>query len=186
MKSEKEKMLAGEPYIANDPQLIEEQARVRELIFQFNQSSPRHQASRLQLLKQILGSVADDNINIQPPFNCDYGYNIHVGKNFFANFNCVILDVCRVSIGDNCLLAPGVQIYTATYPLDAATRAGGQELGRPVSIGHNVWIGGLAVINPGVSIGDNAIVAAGAIVVKDVPANTVVAGNPARALKSLL
>ncbi|MNC32530.1 Maltose O-acetyltransferase [compost metagenome] len=120
---------------------------------------------------------------IEPSFRCDYGYNIFLGKNFYANFDCVILDVCPVHIGDNCMLAPGVHIYTATHPLDAETRNSGVEFGKPVTIGHNVWIGGRAVINPGVTIGDNVVVGSGSVVTKDIPANAVVAGNPARVIK---
>lgn len=122
---------------------------------------------------------------MKPTFRCDYGYNIHVGENFFANYDCVILDVCQVTIGDNCMLAPRVCIYTATHPLDAPTRISGLEYGREVKIGDNVWIGGSAVIVPGVTIGNNVVIAAGAVVTKDVPDNVVVGGNPAKIIKHL-
>lgn len=122
---------------------------------------------------------------IEPTFRCDYGYNIFLGNNFFANFDCVMLDVCPIRIGDNCMLAPGVHIYTATHPIDPVARNSGAELGKPVTIGNNVWIGGRAVINPGVTIGDNVVVASGAVVTKDVPDNVVVGGNPARIIKKL-
>ena len=135
-------------------------------------------------MSQLLGS-SGDHLYIEPNFRCDYGYNIHVGHNFFANFDCVFLDVCDIRIGDNCLVGPGVHIYTATHPLDIEQRLSGVEFGKAVRIGNNVWIGGRAVINPGVTIGDNAVIASGAIVVKDVPANTVVGGNPAVVIKTL-
>ncbi len=120
---------------------------------------------------------------IEPAFRCDYGSNIFVGENFYANFDCVILDVCRVTIGDDCLLGPRVSIFTATHPVDPVLRRSGLEYGKPVRIGDNVWIGGNAVINPGVRLGNNVVVASGAVVVKDVPDNVVVGGNPARILK---
>ena len=183
-KSEKEKMLAGELYIAGDSELARERMRARRLTRLFNQTVATDDAERLALLNQLLGSIGP-NSYIEPTFRCDYGYNIHVGANFYANFDCVILDVCAVRIGDNCSMAPGVHIYTATHPVDAAQRIAGPELGKPVTIGHNVWLGGRCVINPGVTIGDNAVVASGAVVTKSVPANTVVGGNPARVIKTL-
>lgn len=118
-------------------------------------------------------------------FHCDYGYNIHVGENFYANFNCVMLDVCPIRIGDNCMLAPGVHIYTATHPINPVERNSGKEFGKAVTIGDNVWIGGGAIINPGVTIGDNAVIASGSVVTKDVPANVVYGGNPAKFIKSV-
>ncbi|MCA1921673.1 DapH/DapD/GlmU-related protein, partial [Buttiauxella noackiae] len=142
---------------------------------------PDEKAIRSELLEQLLGQSLD--AYIEPSFRCDYGYNIFLGKNFYANFDCVILDVCPVHIGENCMLAPGVHIYTATHPLDAVTRNSGVEFGKPVTIGNNVWIGGRAVINPGVTIGDNVVIGAGSVVTKDIPANSVVAGNPARLIK---
>jgi len=117
---------------------------------------------------------------IRPPFYCDYGYNISVGRNTFMNFNCVILDVVQVHIGDDCQIGPNVQIYTADHPLDPEVRRSGLESGRPVTIGNNVWIGGAAIILPGVTIGDNAVVGAGSVVTRDVPAGATVVGNPAR------
>ncbi|WP_309600855.1 maltose O-acetyltransferase [Serratia sp. AKBS12] len=183
MSEEKRKMIAGELYDAGDELLRSERKRARQLIHHYNHSSPDEGALRKQWLSTLLGQYQGGTI--EPSFRCDYGYNIYLGKNFYANFDCVILDVCEVRIGDNCLLAPGVHIYTATHPLDAATRVGGDEFGKPVSIGHNVWIGGRAVINPGVTLGDNVVVASGAVVTKDVPDNAVVGGNPARILKML-
>jgi maltose O-acetyltransferase len=183
LNSEKQKMIAGELYKSGDALLISERRRARQLLHDYNHSSPDDEERRKQWLNELLGT--HQGAYIEPTFRCDYGYNIHLGKNFYANFDCVILDVCEVHIGDNCMLAPGVHIYTATHPLDAQLRISGQELGKPVTIGNNVWIGGRAVINPGVTLGDNVVVASGAVVTKEVPSNCVVGGNPARIIKQL-
>ncbi|MCK6256461.1 acetyltransferase [Fictibacillus sp. KIGAM418] len=183
-RTEKEKMIAGEMYLAGDPELINERQAARKLTRIYNQTVETDDEQRVFLLKQLFGSTKK-NLYIEPAFRCDYGYNIHVGENFYANFDCVILDICEVRIGDNCLLAPGVHIYTATHPLHPVERNSGSEFGKPVTIGDNVWIGGRAVINPGVTIGDNAIIASGAVVTKDVPANVAVGGNPARIIKTI-
>lgn len=177
-RTEKEKMLAGELYNAADPQLRQERFRARGITRLFNDSLESGLAHRKVLLQHLFGSVGED-IEIEPPFRCDYGYNIHVGDNFFANFDCVILDVCEVRIGRRCLLGPGVHIYTAMHPMDPALRMDGLESGKPVSIGDNVWIGGKSLILPGVSIGDNAVVSAGSVVTRDVPSGAVVMGVPA-------
>jgi maltose O-acetyltransferase len=183
-KSEKERMLSGELYFASDPQLVKERENARRLTKLFNQTSETDYERRTELLKELFGSTGK-NIFVEPPFRCDYGYNIHVGENFFANFDCVILDVCEVRIGDNCLLGPGVHIYTATHPLDPVERASGAEYGKPVVIGNNVWIGGRVVINPGITIGDNVVIASGAVVTKDIPSNVVVGGNPAKVIRQI-
>lgn len=183
MSEEKRKMIAGEMYRPGDATLRAERANARHLLHRYNHSSPDEKALRSELLQTLLGRAED--AYIEPSFRCDYGYNIFLGKNFYANFDCVMLDGCPIHIGDNCMLAPGVHIYTATHPLDAEQRNSGMEFGKPVTIGHNVWIGGRAVINPGVTIGDNAVIASGAVVVKAVPANAVVGGNPAKIIKML-
>ena len=183
MSQEKEKMIAGEPYNPGDEVLRADRLRARQIIHQYNHSAPHEKALRVTLLKELLGQ--GEGSYIEPAFRCDYGYNIFLGKNFYANFDCVMLDVCPIRIGDNCMLAPGVHLYTATHPLEAQARISGVEYGKPVTLGNNVWVGGRAVINPGVTIGDNAVIASGAVVVKDVPANAVVGGNPARVLKML-
>ncbi|MFS0665887.1 maltose acetyltransferase domain-containing protein [Bacillus mojavensis] len=183
MLTEKEKMAAGELYNSEDRELSLERKHARNLIKQYNES-PEDESVRTELLKNLLGSIGDQ-VTILPTFRCDYGYHIHMGDRIFVNFDCVILDVCEVRIGCDCLIAPGVHIYTAGHPLDPLVRKSGKEFGKPVTIGDNVWIGGRAVINPGVTIGDNAVIASGSVVTKDVPANTVVGGNPARKLKEL-
>ena len=177
-RTEKEKMLAGEFYTAADPELVQERQRARGLTRLFNDSLESESGQRKILLQRLFGSVGDA-VEVEPSFRCDYGYNIHVGEHFYANFGCVILDVCPVRIGRNCMLGPGVHIYTATHPLDPAMRRAGLEFGKPVAIGNDVWIGGQAIILPGVIIGDNAVVAAGAVVTRDVPPGALVMGNPA-------
>lgn len=185
MKTEKEKMVNGDFYNPTDPELVKDRNNARKLTRIFNESIETEDNIRTVLLKQLFGSTGN-NIFIEPTFRCDYGYNIHVGENFFANFDCVFLDVCEIRIGDNCFIAPGVHIYTATHPVNAQERITGIEYGKPVNIGNNVWVGGRAVINPGVSIGNNVVVASGTVVTKDVPDNVVIGGNPARILKKVV
>ncbi|MEC0236402.1 sugar O-acetyltransferase [Paenibacillus kribbensis] len=183
-KTEKEKMLSGELYYGSDPELMRERLNARRLTRLFNQSIETDDEQRIELLTELFGSTGK-NLYVEPSFHCDYGYNIHVGENFYANFDCVFLDVCEIRIGDNCFMAPGVHIYTAAHPLEAQERNTGAEFGKPVTIGHNVWIGGRSVINPGVKIGNNVVVASGAVVTKDVPDHVVVGGNPARVIKQI-
>ena len=184
MTTEKEKMLAGELYNAMDPLLVNERRQARELMQAFNATAADDRPRRKHLLIELLGSVGS-NVGVEPPFFCDYGYNIHLGDNVFFNFNCVILDVMRVEIGSNCMFGPNVQIYTATHPLDAAERRGGLEFARPIKIGCDVWVGGSAVINPGVTIGDRSVIGAGSVVVKDIPADVFAAGNPCKVIRYL-
>ena len=183
--TEKEKMLAGEVYSATDPQLIEELAVTRELIYDFNQLRPSEKGKMLELLKRLLGHIGDDAIIINQPFHCDYGKQISVGKRFFANFNFIVLDEARVTIGDDCFLGPNVSIYTACHSTDPVERNSRQEWAKPVSIGNNVWIGGSVTILPGVTIGDNVTIGAGSVVTHDIPANVVAVGNPCRELSRL-
>ena len=184
MRTEKEKMLTGDLYNPGDIELVNERRNARRLTRIFNQTMETEDEKRIDLLKKLFGSTGK-SIEVEPNLRCDYGYNIHVGENFFANFDCTFLDVCEIRIGDNCFLAPGVHIYTATHPIDPMERIGGTEYGKPVAIGDNVWIGGRAVINPGVHIGNNVVIASGAIVTKDVPDNVVIGGNPARIIKTI-
>jgi len=183
-KTEKEKMIDGELYIAGDPQLTQDRENARKLTRLYNQTIETEHDTRIELIKELFGSTGP-NLYIEPTFRCDYGYNIHVGDNFYVNFECVILDVCEVRIGDNCFIAPGVHIYTATHPLNPYERSNGTEYGKPVTIGNNVWIGGGSIINPGVTIGDNVVIASGSVVTKDVPNDVVVGGNPARFIKQI-
>ncbi|WP_223068380.1 maltose acetyltransferase domain-containing protein [Paenibacillus caui] len=185
MKTEKEKMLSGELYHAGDPELTQERLNARQLIRLFNETLETDLDHRMKLLKTLFGSTGS-KLYVEPTFRCDYGYNIHVGENFYANFDCVFLDVCEIRIGDNCFIAPGVHIYTATHPIDAKERISGAEYGKSVTIGHNVWIGGRTVINPGINVGNNVVIASGAVVTKDVLDNVVVGGNPAKVIKPIL
>lgn len=182
--TEKEKMIRGELYLANDPVLVQERINARRSTRLYNETTETEQEKRTEILRELFGS-AGNNIYIEPTFRCDYGYNIHVGENFYANFDCVMLDVCEIHIGKNCFIAPGVHIYTATHPLNPYERISGAEFGKAVTIGDNVWIGGRAVINPGVTIGNNVVIASSAVVTKDVPDNVVVGGNPAKILKEI-
>ncbi|SHK17988.1 maltose O-acetyltransferase [Desulforamulus aeronauticus DSM 10349] len=175
----------GELYNAADPQLLRERLKARMLTRLYNQTLETEENKRTELLQELFGST-EKNLYIEPTFRCDYGYNIHVGENFYANFDCVFLDVCEIRIGDNCFIAPGVHIYTATHPLNPTERISGVEYGLPVKIGNNVWIGGRAIINPGVTIGNNVVIASGAVVTRDVPDNVVVGGNPAKIMKQIL
>ncbi|WP_281355794.1 sugar O-acetyltransferase [Virgibacillus ihumii] len=177
-------MLNEELYNPEDAVLVEERKNARRLTRLLNRTNETESERHHELLRELFGSTGK-NIEVEPAFHCDYGYNIHVGENFYANFNCVILDVCQVRIGNNCMMAPGVHIYTATHPLNSYERIAGKEYGKPVTIGDNVWIGGSAVINPGVTIGHNAVIASGAVITKDVPDNVVVGGNPAKIIKKL-
>lgn len=180
--TEKEKMINGQMYNAADEQLYKDRIKAQNLCYLFNQTSSNELEKRDSILNELLGSYGKDKY-IEPSFKCDYGYNISIGDNFYANYDCIILDICKVKIGDNCLIAPRVCIYTATHPIDSKTRYSGLEYGKPITIGNNVWIGGNAVICPGVTIGNNAVIAAGSVVVKDVADNTVVAGIPAKVIK---
>lgn len=182
--TEKDKMVAGELYNPLDAALVAERENSRHITYAYNQTKDGEIEKRMQLLEELLGSIGNQLV-VEPDFHCDYGYNIHVGENFYANFNCVILDVCPVHIGDNCMFGPAVQIYTATHPLEPEERKMGREYGKKVTIGNNVWVGGGAIINPGIHIGDNVVIASGAVVTKDVEYNTVVGGNPAHVIRKL-
>ena len=178
-------MLASEVYSAVDPELLEELMVTREMLYEYNSLHPSETRRMKEILKGLLGYVADDEFLINQPFRCDYGKQISIGKRFFANFNFTVLDEARVTIGDDCFIGPNVSIYTACHSTDPVERNSRQEWARPVTIGHNVWIGGSVTILPGVTVGDNSIVGAGAVVTKDVPANVIVVGNPARVLRQI-
>ncbi|WPR76620.1 sugar O-acetyltransferase [Algoriphagus sp. NG3] len=182
--TEKEKMLAGELYQAGDPELVAERLQARKLVKTFNDSDPLDTDGRISLIRKVLGK-AGKNLWVEPPFFCDYGTNIEVGDDVFFNFNCVVLDVCKVTLGDRVFVAPNVQFYAATHPVDAKLRGDMWEYGKPITIGNDVWIGGSAVICPGISIGARTVIAAGAVVTKSFPADVVVGGNPAKVIKKL-
>lgn len=185
MITEKEKMLDGQLYDANyDPALIAERKACKTILHQINSLSPENDSQRYDLLKKIIGKSKGSFI-IESPFHCDYGYNIELGKNFYMNVNCVILDEAKVTFGDNVFIAPGCGFYTAGHPFDVAQRNSGLEYARPITIGNNVWIGGNVVVVPGVTIGDNCVIGAGSVVVKDIPANSLAAGNPCKVIRSI-
>ncbi len=181
MPTEKEKMLAGELYVAADPQLTAERKRARQLTHRLNVTDYGDEAAYREITAELFPN-AHPTLAVEPPFFCDYGYNIYAAEGIFMNFNCVVLDVSPVHIGAGTMFGPAVQVLTATHPLDAAERSAGPEYSKPIAIGRDCWIGGGAIIQPGVTIGDRCIVGAGAVVTKDVPDDTIVVGNPARPL----
>jgi maltose O-acetyltransferase len=182
MPTEKDKMLAGDWYNPLDRELSAERLAARKLQHQFNHSAPDDAAQRRQLLTQWLPNTGK-HFYVEPPFYCDYGYNIKTGNKVFFNFNCVVLDVAPVLIGSNVFFGPAVQIYTVNHPIDATARRKLVERARPVNIGDDVWIGGGAIILPGVTIGKGSVIAAGSVVSTDIPAAVVAAGNPCRVIK---
>jgi maltose O-acetyltransferase len=183
MKTEKEKMMAGQLYNAMDSTLVSERNKCQRVISAYN-NFQTDAAQHKEIIQNLFGTVGNQ-FHVEPPFYCDYGYNIFVGENFYSNVGCVLLGVNTINIGDNVLLGPNVQIYTAGHPVNPEERLGGLEFRLPIDIGNNVWIGGAAIICPGVKIGSNVTVGAGSVVTKDIPDNVVVGGNPAKILKNL-
>ena len=182
--NQKERMLAGLPYKAWMDGLGQERLENKKKLYAFNHLEPDKVEEKDKLLKEILGKTGK-YVNIEAPFHCDYGYNIEVGENFFANYNFTVLDVGKVTIGANAQIAPNVSIYTAGHPIHPDSRNSGYEYGISITIGDNVWIGGNAVIMPGVTIGDNVVIGAGSIVTKDLPSNVIAAGNPYRVIREI-
>ncbi len=182
MLTEKEKMLAGLPYLAFGDELMRERQYAKEVLFAYNNLPPDRIAERDQLLSGLFAATGP-SFFIEPPFRCDYGYNIRIGDHFYANYNCVILDCAPVVIGSNVMFAPNVSLFTAGHPIHAEPRNAGYEYAFPIHVGNNVWIGGNTVVNPGVSIGDNTVIGAGSVVTKDIPANVVAVGNPCRVIR---
>jgi len=182
--TEKEKMIQGLFYDACDPELLRMRLECRVLLKQFNDADPADFATRAVILAELFGAQGN-GVHIEPPFYCDYGSNVFLGDGVYMNFNCVILDPAPVVIEKKVMFGPSVQVYTAAHPVQAAERIKGPEFGAPVTIRENAWIGGAAVIRPGVTVGRNAVIAAGAVVIRDVPDNTVVGGNPAKVIKKL-
>lgn len=181
-RTELEKLRAGEMFWNSDPEIGAVKKRARTLADQFNSTPESQPEERLRILKELFGDC-DDDIFIKPPFYCDYGFNIHVGKNFFANFACVMLDAAPITIGDNCLIGPETGFYTVNHPMDSETRVANYVYGEPITVGNNVWFGGHCVILSGVTIGNNVVVGAGSVVTKDIPDHAVVAGNPAKIIR---
>ncbi|GAB6099782.1 maltose O-acetyltransferase [Halanaerocella petrolearia] len=181
--SEKDKMLAGELYNPMDEELFKDRERAKKLCKKINDLEPDNYDKRVSLLQELFQT--EKSCYVEPDFYCDYGYNIEIGEEFYANHNCVILDVNKVKIGDNVMFGPNVQVYTATHPLDAQERNSGKEMAYPIEIGDNVWVGGGAIICPRVKIGDNVVIGAGSVVTKDIPDDVVVGGNPAQVIKKL-
>ena len=183
MQSEKHKMLAGELYDPLDPELVEARTRARDLCQDLNATREKDQEGRRSILKRLFGQ-GGDSVWMQPPFFCDYGANILLGERVFFNFNCVVLDVCQVRIGDFTMFGPAVQIYTATHPMNTELRRK-QEFGKPVEIGTDVWVGGGAIICPGVKVGSKTVIGAGSVVTKDIPNAVFAAGNPCRVIRAI-
>lgn len=184
MMSEKERMLSGELYIASDGELAKDNKKARVLTRLFNTTTEEQMGYRSQLLKELFAS-SGEKIHIEPPFRCDYGCHITIGEDFYANYDCIIIDVCEVKIGNNVFFGPRVSIYTAGHPIDAEVRNTLLEYGKPVTIGNDVWVGGNTVINPGVSIGDNVVIGSGSVVTKDIPSGVIAVGNPCRVLRTI-
>jgi maltose O-acetyltransferase len=183
MKTEKEKMLAGELYDPLDPQLCRERDHARDLCLELNATREGERERRQKIIHELFGQKTD--VWLQPPFFCDYGTNIALGTKVFFNFNCVVLDVMRVTIGDYTLFGPAVQIYTATHPIDPIERRKGLEFAKPITIGSDVWVGGGAILCPGVTIGDRSVIGAGSVVTRDIPSDVFAAGNPAKVIRPL-
>lgn len=182
--TEKEKMLAGMLYNASDTELVRERTLCKDLCYEYNQTSPSDLEKRQGIIQKLFGKTAG-NFLIEPSFWCDYGYNIEIGKNFAMNHNCVILDVGKVTFGDNVFIAPNCGFYTAGHPIDYERRTSGLEYGYPITVGDNVWFGGGVHVTPGVTIGENTVIGAGSIVTKDIPAGVLAVGNPCRVLREI-
>ncbi len=181
--SQRARMLAGKPYDPYDDELVALRERARDLCRALNATGDSEREERRRILGELLGS-GGDTVNLQPPFHCDYGAQIELGENVFFNFDCIVLDVCRVRIGHHAQFGPAVQIYTPLHPFDAAQRRR-TEYGRPVEIGDDVWVGGGAIVLPGVRIGSRAVIGAGSVVTRDVPEDVFAAGNPCRVIRGV-
>ena len=184
MRTEKQKMMAGEYYLPTDPELTTDRLLCRQILAKINATSAEPPEIREELIFQLL-QAKPKNAYIEPPFCCDYGYNINIGDNVFINYNCAFLDVCTIKIGHNVMFGPGVQLYTATHPLDWPTRNSLIEFGKPITIGDNCWLGGSVVVCPGVTIGEGCVIGAGSVVIKDLPANSLAVGNPCVVKKTI-
>jgi len=182
--SEKEKMLAGKAYQAGNTELANERLKAREIVFEFNNLAPKQIKARKQLIKKLFGKTGT-MFYVEPPFRCDYGYNIEVDEHFYSNFNLTILDCAKVKIGKHAFFGPNVSIYTAGHPLHSHLRNQEHEWAQPITIGDSVWLGGNVVVNPGVTIGNNVVVGSGSVVTKDIPDNVFAAGNPCKVIREI-
>ena len=182
--TERERMLSGQLYDAGDETLTAARGRAKRLTWRYHQLDPTDWDSRTQILQELLGQLGEDSW-IEPPFRCDYGTQISIGDHFFANYDCIFLDVAPITIGNRVMFGPRVCLYTAGHPLDAATRNTGLEFGKPIAIGDDVWLGGNVVVLPGVTIGAGTVVAAGSVVKRDLPPHVLAAGNPCQVLRSI-
>ena len=180
----KERMLRGELYVADDPDLAADFARAQELLDRYNRTAPGERDTRDAILHELIGNLGD-GVEVRPPFRCEYGTPVSIGAGTFINFDCVMLDVTSISIGAACQIATRVQLLTATHPIDPGPRRNGWEFGKPIAIGDNVWLGGGVIVCPGVTIGDDTVVGAGAVVTRDLPAGVVAGGVPARVLREI-
>jgi maltose O-acetyltransferase len=183
-KTEKNKMLAGDLYHAGDQELLAERRHAQQVLARYNATPDDDHQFRTALLRDFLSAIGEGTV-VLPSFACDYGYNIRLGRNVFINYHCIFLDCAPIDIGDDVQIGPAVQLYTAAHPLDASVRRSGLESASPIRIGRDVWIGGGAVVLPGVTIGDRSVVGAGSVVASDVPPGTVVVGNPARIVRTM-
>ena len=184
MKSPKEKMIAGIPYIDSDGKLFRERQYAKQELKRFNDSDPKHIKFRKQIIQKLFKATGA-RFFVEPPFHCDYGYNISIGENFYSNYNCTILDGAAVTIGDNVLFGPNVSLFTAGHPIHFEARNLGWEFTAPITIEDNVWIGVQTVVNPGVHIGENSVIGSGSVVTRDIPPNVVAAGNPCRVIREI-
>lgn len=182
--TEKEKMLNGKPYKAFGEELLGERQQAKEMLFEYNNLRPNEILKRNEIIKRLFGNISD-NFFIEPPLRCDYGYNISIGKNFYTNYNCTILDCAKVTIGDNVMFAPNVSLFTAGHPVHYEPRNAGLEYAFPIIIGNNVWIGGGVIINPDVIIGDNVVIGSGSVVTKNIPCNSIAVGNPCKVIREI-
>lgn len=184
MRSQKERMLSGDLYIADDPELAKDFHKAKRLLREYNQTTEYQETDRQTILKDLF-KQSGKKIQIEPPFHTDYGCNTVIGENFYSNYDCIILDIANVKIGNNVMFGPRVSLYTAGHPIDAVIRNEHYEYGKPITIGNNVWVGGNVVFNPGVTIGDNVVIGSGSIVTKDIPSNVIAVGNPCKVLREI-
>jgi len=182
--TEKEKMISGKPYKAFGEELSSQRQAAKEMIFDYNNLPPSQGHKQKEIIKRLVGQVGKD-FYIEPPFRCDYGYNISIGENFYSNYNCTILDCAKVTIGDNVMFAPNVSLFTAGHPVHFEARNAFIEYAFPINIGDNVWIGGGVIVNPGITIGDNVVIGSGSVVTKDIPSNSIAVGNPCTVLREI-